>query len=136
MDLILNRESSDENGTFSTLYLADGTRLCVAAEHAYLQLDGSWKPKIPTGKYRCQRGTHQLEAQPPFVTFEVLAVPGHSGILFHKGNLPEVDSAGCILLGTSFGAIASAEAVLGSANAFAAFLQTQAGVDEFQLTVS
>jgi len=136
MDLLLSRETSTQEGTFSTLCTKDGTQLFVTAEHAYLQGDGSWLPKIPVGTYTCQRREARLQDLVPFVTFEVLDVPGHTNILFHKGNLPEKDSEGCILLGTSFGELGSDAAVLQSSMAFVAFMNLQQGVDKFELTVS
>lgn len=135
MDLILQRTRVDSTGCFSQLTTVSGAPLWVTAEHSYQQADGSWKPKIPDGAYQCVRGVHELSDLVPFETFEVAGVQGHSGILFHKGNLPEKDSDGCILLGTSFGELSGEPAVLQSALAFQGFLNLQKGLYSFSLTV-
>ena len=135
MDLLMQRDSVDSTGCFSTISTTDGIPLFKAGEHAYQQPDGTWQPKIPNGVYQCQLGEHQLEGQDPFQTFEVLGVPGHFGILFHKGNLPEAESAGCILLGTSFGVLLGEPDVAQSKLAFDAFINLQQGVNTFTLTV-
>jgi hypothetical protein len=62
-------------------------------------------------------------------------VPGHTGILIHKGNLPETDSEGCILLGTVLGTLENDAAVLYSLVAFDTFMTVENGALEFQLTV-
>lgn len=136
MDLVLNRSMCGPSGSFSYLEDESGNQVAVVAEHAYQQTDTYWSPKVGDGKYLCQRGTHQLSVGLPFETFEVTQVPGHTGILFHKGNLPEVDSEGCLLLGTAFGELTGLEAVLGSAEAFEKFMELQNGVDQFWLTVT
>ena len=135
MDMVLNRSMCGASGLFSYLEDESGNQIAVTAEHAYQGSDGTWAPKVPDGKYLCQRGVHQLSVGLPFETFEVTQVPGHTGILFHKGNLPEVDSEGCLLLGTAFGELTGIEAVLGSADAFNKFMELQNGVDQFWLTV-
>lgn len=135
MDLLMQRDKVDSTGCFSTIYTNGYVELFKVAEHSYQQPDGTWQPKIPDGVYQCELGTHQLEGQAPFQTYEVLNVPGHSGILFHKGNLPEIDSIGCILLGTSVGVVNGAPAVLQSAIAFQGFLNLQKGLNSFSLTV-
>jgi len=136
MDMTLSRFAVGPNGSFGYIKNCDGAQVCMCAEHAYLQDEGDlWLPKVPPGRYLCQRGIHVLTGGLPFETFQVTAVPGHTGILFHKGNLPEIDSQGCILLGSALGSLEGQSAVLGSADAFAVFMGLQAGVNEFWLTV-
>ena len=135
MDLTLTRNKIGPEGAFSEITgTTNGIRLFVATEHAYQDQSGEWFAKIPEGEYQCLLGTHELAGGPVFETYQVMNVPGHSGILFHKGNLPETDSAGCILLGTSFGELNGVAADLNSAVAFKAFLILQQG-QPFKLTV-
>lgn len=126
----LSRLSSDEFGCFSQLLRDDSTLLAVTLEHSYPLENGGYAPKIPVGSYVCVRGTHQLHNGVPFETFEITGVPGHTGLLFHKGNL-ERDSEGCVLLGQT----QSGAAVLHSEAAFEQFMAVQEGLDSFPLEV-
>jgi hypothetical protein len=131
----MQRDSCDQNGCFGRLLTPEGVQVAATAEHSYPNPDGSWYAKVPVGKYVCQYGVHELSVGPPFPTYQVMSVPGHTGILIHKGNLPEEDSEGCILLGQQLGLLGGAEAVLQSALAFQSFMNLQDGVQEFNLTV-
>lgn len=127
MDLTLTRLENKDTGIFGTL---TGTGLNLATlEHAYQNADGSWSPKIPVGVYTCQRGNHQLHSG-PIETFEVLNVPGHTGVLIHYGNF-EADSEGCILVGSE----REGDEVINSKVSFHLFMTLQTGSDTFQLTV-
>jgi hypothetical protein len=66
-----------------------------------------------------------------FETFEILGVPGHTGILFHWGNWNK-DSDGCLCLGM----VRSGNAVLRSREAFANFMHMLEGVNECTLVVT
>lgn len=134
MNLTLTRIAVDAHGVFSECTDENGSRVFVTAEHAYLQDDGSYLPKIPDGEYQCVLGVHQLSSGPPFDTWEVTGVPEHVGILFHKGNLPQSDSMGCVLVGESFGDLNGVDAILNSSQAFQSLLILQ-GHNNFKLTV-
>ena len=138
MDLTLTRARFGAEGVFGYLIDSTGGQVAVTCEHAYEQLDGTWKPKVPPGRYLCQRGTHSLADGINFTTFEITDVPGHTGILLHKGNVNS-DSAGCVLLGTHLGELLEGaqleDAVLGSKDAFDLFMNTQLGINEFWLVV-
>ncbi len=131
MDMTLTRFRKDVGGIFSYLKDQNGNQIGVTLEHAY---GDPPEPKIPNGKWLCQRGTHELAVGPPFNTFEVTGIEGHTGLLFHRGNVDE-DSEGCILVGNALGQLGDEEAVMGSALAFLNFLSRQEGVNEFWLTV-
>ena len=143
MDLEFTPLSCDANGYFAAVHSSVGERLFVIASHSYQQADGSWAPKLLPGTYVCQRGTHTIHWPTPgnpngtltFVTFEVTGVPGHSGILFHVGNRPQVNSDGCNLTGAQTGVVEGVPAVLQSEIAFEKFMALQDGVDTFNLTV-
>jgi len=132
MNLRLLRNKAVQNGVYGTLLDESGQEVAVTLEHAYLQTDGSYCAKIPKGEYTCVRGQHALPSRPAvtFETFEITGVPGHTGILFHKGNY-NTDSEGCVLLGSYMGP----GCILESALAFAHFLDIQAGCDSFALVV-
>lgn len=125
MDLKLIRKDCKEDGIFGVLLDEQGNQIAVTAEHAYNAL-----PKLPQGVYTCKRGHHVLHSG-PVETFEVLDVPGHSGILLHVGNYPQKDSDGCILLGEE----RVGDMITNSRETFEKFLQLQSGVDSFMLTV-
>lgn len=94
MTLTLTRRDFTPDGIFSELTDDKGKLSLVTLEHSY---DG--KPKLMDGTYTCQRGIHRLHDNVPFEAFEVLNVPGHTGILCtHVGNYNK-DSDGCVLAG-------------------------------------
>lgn len=132
MNLKLTRKSSGLYGIFGEIHTEMGEQIAVTLEHAYRGgASGGWVPKLPVGMYTCKRGTHQPNpAKPAFETFEILNVPGHTGILFHKGNFND-DSEGCVLVGSELGQIC----ILESEIAFGKFMQIQTGVDQYTLIV-
>lgn len=132
MNLKLIRKSAKSEGIFSELRTEDEKLVAYSLEHAFAQEDGDgYKPKVPPGVYRCIRGTHRLHDLKPFDTFEVMKVPGATGILFHVGNYNK-DSEGCILLGQG----ATETALVYSQRAFENFMELQARTTEFFLEVT
>jgi len=125
MDLILTRTKFSEQGIFG--------ELTGYGFHAYtLEHSYNSKPKIDIGKYSCVRGVHKLHDGVWFETFQLMGVPGHDGILIHKGNYND-DSEGCILIGK--GLDLSKNMILESKKAFDEFLLIQKDKDSFTLTV-
>jgi len=104
-----------------------GWPFAVTLEHSY---EGD-RPKIPTGLWRCKRTWFNRGSYP---TYEVMAVPGHSRLLFHRGNTEE-DSDGCILVAESFGLLNGTPGILSSSNGFAEFMQMAAARQEFWMLV-
>lgn len=125
---ILNRQPSTPDGTFGALTDADGNKICVTCELPWLDNEPR-KSCIPLGVYPCI--PHNSMAHPD--TWEVTNVPGRSEILLHNGNI-DTQSAGCILVGDSFGTLNGKPAVLNSV----ATLKKLRGIlpDKFQLTVN
>lgn len=98
--LILERHPSEDYGTFGSLE-RDGKQIALTCEPVI--------PAIPLGKYLCQ--SHN---GPKFQNvWEVMNVPGHTGILIHNGNTI-ADTHGCILVGDWFGFVKGQHAVLNS----------------------
>jgi hypothetical protein len=126
MNLILKRTQYRAEGIFSELMDDRGELIAVTLEHSY-----SNTPKIPPGVYRCLRSLHRLHGMTQdFETFEVTGVEGHRGLLFHWGNFNR-DSDGCILLGDR----QVEDMVTHSRDSFQMFMQLQAGLGSFLLTV-
>lgn len=138
MDLILKPYLFVKDGIFGDLLSAnDYSIVCVTLQHAYLnEMKESYEPKLQIGTYTCVRGMHQLEGMTkPFETFEITNVPGHTNILFHVGNFNR-DSSGCVLLGQKIETGPdSILMITHSAETFARFMQLQADVSSFILTV-
>lgn len=94
MTLILTRKDKRQDGIFSELTDDSGNFIAVTLEHSY---DG--EPKLQDGTYNCVKGIHELHNGIPFEAYEVMNVPGHTGILCtHVGNY-NADSDGCVLIG-------------------------------------
>ncbi len=135
MNLILSRAQSRAEGIFGEILDEGDKFIFVTLEHAYPMDTGfsgaRFSPKVPVGTYTCRRGKHRLASmKEDFETFEVLEVPGHTGVLFHCGNTNQ-DSQGCILLGT----VMVRDTILNSRVAFSKFMELQLGVDEFMLLI-
>jgi hypothetical protein len=88
---------------------------------------------IPEGEYKCKRVFNRVTAGGTSLgtTFEVSNVIGRSGILFHVGNTSK-DTKGCILIGQT---LEDSDAIRGSKMAFANFLESFSGINEFRLTI-
>lgn len=101
MDMVLTRKKMNQHGIFGVLSFISplyGSSF-QTLEHSYEEPEGTFSAKTPDGIYTCQRGLHQLvHGTLPFITYEVMNVPKHTGILFHVGNYNR-DSDGCILIG-------------------------------------
>lgn len=129
--MILQRLEFSDMGIFGSLRsLENEPEIAKTLEHSYFIPGGGFIAKLPFGTYRCVRGMHQLSGGFPFETFEITGVPGHSGILFHRGNFNR-DSEGCILLGTDI----ENSALTHSADAFLKFMSGLDGVISFDLEV-
>ena len=94
MEIELDREPSDENRTFGTLWL-DGEYECETLEDPVREV------KIP-GKTAPQPGRYKitLENSPRFGkdTITINDVPNYTGVRIHAGNT-EHDTEGCPLVG-------------------------------------
>lgn len=114
------------DGCFSALE-KDGKRVCYTCERTFD--DG--RPIIPDGVFVCKRTTFIRGGYP---SHEITGVVGHTRLLVHKGNT-ELDSVGCILVGTSIGELNGHKAVLGSKDAFARYWAELGFQTEYELEV-
>ncbi len=132
--MILHRQEYLSTGIFGTLSSEFSDLVLMTLEHAYqtTQAPLEYYPKLVAGVYTCTRGMHRLSGMANyFETFEVTNVPGHTGILFHRGNTNN-DSAGCILLGMSR---YEEMGILSSRMAFEKFMTFFKDINNFELTV-
>lgn len=123
-----------EDGVFgSFMFEGDAEPFMVTLEHAYVQPDGSYLPKLLPGTYRCVRGLHHLHSG-PVETFEVLGVAGHSGILCCHVGCFNKDSNGCVLSGREI-VKAAAWWINHSKDTYDAFMKRLVDVEDFDLVV-
>lgn len=136
MNLRLTRNAYREDGIFGSISDENGKVLFTTGEHSY-PLENAFTAKIPKGVYICVRGIHNLANEPNLETFELQNVPGHTGCLLHRGNYPQQDSDGCILLGKDIGWTLGAKnkMITYSVQAFNEFIALQKDLDSFTLTI-
>jgi hypothetical protein len=131
LDLVL-KEVGSQGAFYEVL---DGpNHLMWVATHVY---GDQWLPKTPSGAFLCKRGLHTIPTGERFYTFEVMDVPGHTGILFvHPGNLPQKDSDGCFICGKSIGFIGKDRAVIVSRDCYEnVFLPAVQGMEEIEINI-
>ena len=132
-DLTLVRSTISEKGAFGQLIM--GPHQWFTCERTFQKPPSTdWTTKIPEGTFKCVRGVHRLAFSKPFVTFEVVGIKGHSGLLFHWGNTIK-DSQGCVLLGNSRGTLYGLPAVMNSKEAFGHFMRLLESKEELELEV-
>lgn len=128
----LIRTEFKKEGIFGVLRDENDLHVAYTLEHAYLQEDGSYKPKVAVGTYRCVRGPHRLKGMDHnFETFELEDVPNHTNILIHWGNYNK-DSDGCILVGKE----KTSSMITSSRATFKKFMELCEGKDDFSISVT
>lgn len=123
--LVLHTVAVRDDGAFSVL-LWDGRPFAVAVERTFE--DG--RPVIQNGDFDCVRSRY---IKGGYETFEII-VPGHSRVLFHKGN-KETDSLACVAVAESFSMMDGKTAIGDSAHGFAEFMELTKGVQAFRMRV-
>lgn len=124
----IRRQLTDDQGTLG-MFIADGLKLwCIELPD---RGNATGRSCIPPGEYRVRWSRSPRLKK---FTYEILGVPGRSGIRIHAGNVAgDVDlgyqshSLGCPLLGERVGAIKGQRAVLASRSAVARFEKHMAG---------
>lgn len=116
--LLLRQRTSDE-GTFGTLRVYNGGALLYTCFTGELPDRDNFPNRscIPVGVYTCQSWSSKKYPN----HYNVMRVPGRSGILIHQGNFcGDIEKGllsnvqGCILVGRQFGTIKGQQAVLSS----------------------
>lgn len=135
-DVIIERYSSTDEGTFGTLKLESGWT-CHTLELPWRD-NRRRRSCIPVGVY------HSIFHHSPRFgrTYWLQDVPGRSEILFHSGNWAgdqekgfRTDSDGCILLGTSRGILSQQNAILNSNAAMSRMLRELGGEQAINLVI-
>ena len=132
MNLFLTRKVFALYGVTGEIRNAVGDLLWVSLEHAYVQLDGTYQPKVAKGAYNCVRHPPKRLHYETFMLQDVPAFMGApvNGILIHVGNYNS-DSVGCILIGKDVGT----GMIEDSQKAFDEFMALQTGQDSFTLVI-
>lgn len=129
MDMILNRISNTEHGTFGVL-ISGSIPLCVTLEPPWYNNTKNISC-IPAGSYVCKKVQSPRFGE----TYEVTDVKGRSHILFHAGNFLN-DTQGCILLGDSYKSFGrNVHGIANSKIAFLRFMAVLHGRTEFNLII-
>ena len=124
-------------GTMAVTTSDDKVHTYATAEHAYETSSGTWAPKMIAGRYTLKRGTHKLEDSPkPFEAYEFLNVPEHTDILIHVGNMPQIDSMGCVLIGMGLSLDSVPNMIYQSKIAFNDFMEATSDEESFEIVVS
>jgi len=94
LNLLIQREPSDEHRTFGQLFI-DGQYFCETLEDVVREVKIKGETAIPAGSYRIT-----MENSPRFGrnTITIKDVPGFTGVRIHAGNT-EGDTEGCPLVG-------------------------------------
>ena len=89
------------------------------------------RSSIHPKQYTCSPYLSEKHGQ----TFQVMDVPGRTGILFHAGNKVK-ETEGCILVGSHQDKLKGDRAVLNSGTTFKRFTETVGVGEAFHLTIS
>jgi hypothetical protein len=125
---LIRLEESEEYGTFGVLKIQKEV-FCATLEPAD-RLNAQNISSIPAQQYVLKRHTSDRFGE----TFQVMDVPGRSGVLLHPGNV-QGNTEGCIILGQYFGKLKEDRAVLNSGATFKAFMEAMAGHEAAHLTI-
>ena len=127
--LLLKRFISNEKGTFGVLS-CNRDIITFTAELPW----NDNKPGIsciPEGIYLCKRYSSPKHPD----TFEVTGVPNRTYILNHVGNIPFLDSLGCILHGLQVEIIGNEWSVLTSNDGFNKYMSYLEAEESYQLAI-
>ena len=132
----LRRTKMGDSGTFGVLEVLG---------HTFLTGELPWRDNaqeissIPAGAYVCQwTPSNRFKRE----TYQVMDVPGRTGVRFHPANLMgdsslgyKAELNGCVALGSAMGVVDGQEAITGSRAAIKQFEELLAG-QSFRLEIS
>lgn len=127
--LTLRRFANTPMGAFGSIAIPDGPTLYTCEDQWRNNVVGD--SCIPAGVYKCKARPYYAKG---YDAIEVTNVPGRSHILFHIGNT-NVDTRGCILVGSALGYVKGQWAVTDSTNAFKNILMPWFDGEEFELEI-
>lgn len=121
-----------DDGCYSVI-LFKGKPFAVSVERTFNPGEAGHGKQVvlANGKYRCTATQYHKGG---YATYEI-HVPGHTRVLFHKGNT-EDNSLGCVIVAESFGNLNGKTAVLDSKGGFQELISLVGGTHEFELEVS
>lgn len=127
MSFQLKRVARLRDGAFGVL-LQNGVPFAVTLERTY---DPDNSTKIGLGFHECHKTRYH---KGNYDTYEI-TVPGHSLILFHRGNVG-LHSDGCVLVAESYASFGDKPGIAMSAEGFNEFMKRAAGDATFDLEVT
>ena len=130
----LVRIASLEEGTFGALKDNHGVPFAVTLEPMWRDNRTNVSCIAGDRQYMCSRTLSPTFGE----TFKVNRVTGRTNILFHKGNVAELDNTdthGCILIGEQYGCLNGVPAILQSGKGFDEFMDKLEGEDRFYLDI-
>lgn len=136
--LLLKTVSIRRDGCFSVLKWReegeeDGRPFAVSLERTFEpgEAEHGKRIVIPAGVLVCKRTNYIRGGYPTFA----IEVPGHTRVLFHKGNREE-DSEACVLVAESFTTMGMQAAIGDSKGGFAELMELAKGLNQFEMEVS
>jgi len=128
--ILISRVYSGPEGTFGVIHKTTGEPFALTGELPY---NGNRKniSCIPSGVYDC----HLYQSPKYSKTYQVMAVPNRTHILFHKGNIPTEHSRGCIIIGEQFEPLNGKMAITHSGKGFQEFMDYLEGDSNFELEI-
>lgn len=135
--VILRIKENPEFGTFGVMVDEDrGIPIHTTLERVWKNNE-PFVSCIPEGEYLCKRWHSAKHPN----TFEITGIKGRTACLFHRGNIDDLDSEGCILIGENFDPVYNKKTgrqdygILGSAAGFAQFLEGLKSCGAFKLII-
>lgn len=115
-------------GTFG-IWKINKSIFCVTLEPPDKE-NKPFESSIPSQQYIVYKRKHPKFGE----VFEVMNVPGRTGIFIHSGCIVK-DTQGCICLAEHFGKLKGDRAILNSGKTYKHFMEVMEGIKFFHLTI-
>lgn len=125
---LIRLEEHSSFGTFGVLKINKAV-FCVTLEPPDKE-NKPFQSSIPAQQYVVYKRKHSKFGE----IFEVMNVPGRSGILIHSGVTVE-HTEGCICVAEHFGKLKGDRAILNSGKTFKHFMEIMESIKFFHLTI-